>query len=65
MREVGTKEDNVESRNAPGADRTLNLRFRRPTLCPLSYRGNAADYTLGVDHVNENLYKMLPAKTLG
>ena len=28
-----------EGGSAPGADRTLNLRLRRPSLCPLSYRG--------------------------
>ena len=29
--------------STPGADRTHNLRIRSPTLCPLSYRGIAAE----------------------
>ena len=38
-------EKSIKGGSAPGADRTHNLRIRSPALCPLSYGGNAPDYT--------------------
>lgn len=51
--------------NAPGKTRTCSLRFRRPTLCPLSYRGNDDNYSrkniAAVDHLSL-LKKKTPRK---